>query len=276
MYCFFFRGNRLSKYKDIISKSCQISSGCPVVYQLKPKKQKCGALTRVTIGENKTILLLGEPGAGKSTLVNALVNYAMGVTWEDKIWFQFVEDEPKSQTQTSDVIVYEIIGYEGKTLPFSLTIINTPGYDDDMVAEHYDMVSQRLLDLFRSEDGPKEVHAVGLVMKASQNRITYRTRNFWRLVLKVFPKDVGKITVLLITCSNGGTPENVLCGLEDLNIKYAKDQWNEPVHFLFDNCQMEDQTKNKRRYLEYSYRISESGMSEFTAFLEKMKDGLQL
>ncbi|KAG7218699.1 hypothetical protein INR49_019368, partial [Caranx melampygus] len=95
--------NASEKYKDIVSKSSLIRPGSPALHQLKPKEEKIGTLTRKTIGEknqdkvNKTILLVGERGTGKSTLVNALVNYAVGVTFEDDIWFEIVDDEKRSQ-----------------------------------------------------------------------------------------------------------------------------------------------------------------------------------
>ncbi|CAI5657739.1 septin-2-like [Oreochromis niloticus] len=119
----------------------------------------------MTVGEknpgktNKTILLVGETRAGKSTLINALLNYSMGVKWEDEVWFQIIEEEDRSQTetQTSDVIVYEIFGFEDKTLPYSLTIIDTPGYGDTRGIGHDDIISHRLLDLFGSHDGVREI-----------------------------------------------------------------------------------------------------------------------
>ncbi|XP_014268645.3 uncharacterized protein LOC101481830 [Maylandia zebra] len=256
------------KYESIISKSDQRSDGPPAVYQLRPKKQKFG--TRMTVGEknpnktNRTILLLGETGAGKSTLINALLNYTMGVKWEDRVWFTIAEEERRSQT--SDVMVYEIFGFEDETLPYSLTIIDTPGYGDTRGTEHDDIISHRLLDLFQSDDGVHEVHAVGLVMKASENRLGDRLLYVFDSVMSLFGKNLEKNIVALITHSDGSRPKNPLQALEDWNIKCAKKGKNQPVYFLFDNCQLEDE---EEEFLKLNFERSERGVREFTAFLKE-------
>ncbi|XP_040915513.1 uncharacterized protein LOC121195881 isoform X2 [Toxotes jaculatrix] len=267
--------NVSSKYKDIMSKSALIRSGCPALYQLRPKKQMFGTLSRMTVGEkrqnneNKTVLLVGETGTGKSTLINALINYTMGVKFEDNVWFQIVEDVKKSQTesQTSDVIVYEIFGFEGQTLPYSLTIIDTPGYGDTAGTEKDDLVSQRLFDLFRSEDGVHEIHAVGLVVKATENRLSDRLMYIFNSVMSLFEKNVKNNIVALITHSDGTEPENVLQALEAAKIKCATDEKNQPGHFLFNNQQSKDRLKG-RKFLEQADEISVRGMREFISFLE--------
>ncbi|CAK6982119.1 septin-5-like [Scomber scombrus] len=270
-------------YEEIISKSTLISSGSPAVYQLTTNEEKFGTLTRKTVGEknlnktNKTILLVGEIGTGKSALINALVNYTMGVKFEENIWFEIVEDEKRSQleSQTSDVITYKIFGFEDETLPYSLTIIDTPGYGDTRGIEYDVIISQRLFDLFRSVDGVHEIDAVGLLLKASENRVSDRIKYIFDSVTSLFGKDIEENIVPLITHSDGRTPENALKALEAANIKCAKNKKKQPVHFLFDNCQNAQRT-DRQRHSQDCFRdmhdrtTDDRNETEFSDFLERI------
>lgn len=53
-------------------------------------------------GDEKTIMLVGATGSGKSTLVDGIVNHVMGVSFEDPFRFTLVtleEEERKTHNQ---------------------------------------------------------------------------------------------------------------------------------------------------------------------------------
>ncbi|XP_068191287.1 uncharacterized protein [Antennarius striatus] len=279
----------LKKYGTLISQSTPIRVGSPAVFQLRPVETVVGSLRTMTIGVrqptalNKAILVVGETGTGKSTMINALVNYAMGVKWEDDIWFHIVKDEKKHQSQyqqseeededqnqcesqTSDVIVYQIFGFVNNPLPFSLRIIDSPGYGDTRGIEHDDIVSNKLYEYFNSGEGITEIDVVGLVLKATENRVSDRLRYVFDSALSLFGKDMEKNIVAIMTHAPGRTARNALKALEAAKIKCARNERNEVVHFLFDNCQDE----NREEYpedLKGSFDKAMRGMKQFTDFL---------
>uniref|UniRef100_A0A3Q2FV27 AAA+ ATPase domain-containing protein n=1 Tax=Cyprinodon variegatus TaxID=28743 RepID=A0A3Q2FV27_CYPVA len=244
-------------------------------------------MRRVTFGKkdkkkpNKTILLVGETGAGKTTLVNVMANYIMGVKFEDGVWFQITEDEEQDEeeekvrrlfeSQTSNVIRYEIFGFEGITLSYSLTIIDTPGFGNTQDITQDLFVSQSLYDLFRSEDGISEVDAVALVLKQGDNRLSDRLIYIFDSVMSLFGNDINNNIISIITHSNGISPPNTLAALKAILIKCARNEKDEPLHIMFDNCQHEERTDKTINLLRNADKISGMGMKNFSIYLKNVK-----
>lgn len=55
--------------------------------------------------DEKTIMLVGETGSGKSTLVDCMVNYVMGVHFDDPFRFTIVQLEEEESKIHAEVLV---------------------------------------------------------------------------------------------------------------------------------------------------------------------------
>ncbi|XP_036438818.1 uncharacterized protein LOC118816508 [Colossoma macropomum] len=253
-----------------------LNPGPPALYRLyttRSNLDKDGKIRKWTFGQkfanmkNRTVLMVGETGTGKTTLINTMVNYFLGVKFEDKVWFEITEEEKRAQTesQTSAVTVYEIISEEKLS---SLTIIDTPGYGDTRGIDKDTEIARNLRDLFLHGTGVKDLDAVCLVLKSTQNRISENQRYIFEAVLSLFGKDIEDIIVLFITHSDGGPPTNVLEAIKTEKIPCCHDDENEPVHFLFNNRQSEKQTKKYEHVLKSSWEMAASSFGEFFEFLK--------
>ena len=104
--------------------------------------------------ECKTILLMGATGTGKTTWINAMINYVLGVEWDDPFRFKLIDETirggSQAHSQTQDVNVYDIHHQRGFRVPFSLTIIDTPGFGDIARDEEIQTAIEKL---FKDKNG---------------------------------------------------------------------------------------------------------------------------
>ncbi|XDV19365.1 hypothetical protein PO909_024849, partial [Leuciscus waleckii] len=149
--------------KRLRHDATQLDPGSPALYRLNTeRKYICGTDRKVrqwTYGrrerskKNKVILMVGETGSGKTTMINTMINYLLGVKFEDQEFYQITEeneeDQDQSQSQTSEITVYEAFVEEN---PTSLTIIDTPGYGDTRGDEKDREIAEYLTRLFSDED----------------------------------------------------------------------------------------------------------------------------
>ncbi|XP_036439693.1 uncharacterized protein LOC118817100 [Colossoma macropomum] len=263
-----------SSLNDLIKISQLLSPGQPALHRLPTTRRdldKDGKTRKWTFGQkygnlqNKTILMVGETGSGKTTLINTMVNYFLGVKFEDKVWFEITEEEKRNQREFhTSATVYEIISEEKLS---SLTIIDTPGYGDTRGIEKDMEIARNLHELFLHVTGVKDLDAVCLVLKSTQNRISENQRYIFEAVLSLFGKDIEDNIMLFITHSDGGRPTNVLEAIKNEKIPCCYDDENKPVHFLFNNRQSEKQAKKYEHVSKSSWEMGESSLEDFFEFL---------
>ncbi|KAK7177181.1 hypothetical protein R3I93_001227 [Phoxinus phoxinus] len=258
-----------------------MNPGPPALYRLNTERKSVsgtdGKVRKWTYGnrdenkQNKVILMVGETGTGKTTIINTMINYLLEVKFEDEEFYRITEEDEKyhdqSQSQTSAVTVYEAFAEENST---SLTIIDTPGFGDTEGYKKDKEISQFLTRLFSDkEDGIPYIDAVCFVMKASQNRLSNRQHYIFHSVLSLFGRDIENNIVFLLTHSDGGPPTDALNAINTAEIPCRKDEDNEPVHFLFNNRQKEKRVKRYERVLRSAWEMGEESMNEFLTLLEE-------
>ncbi|XP_048039551.1 uncharacterized protein LOC125264346 [Megalobrama amblycephala] len=264
-----------------------IHQGPPKRYRLHTERKVLddhGKVRKWTFGKkdtrkaNKIVLLVGETGVGKTTIINTMVNYLMGVKFENEEWYEITEEAARdqSESQTSEITMYEVCPIKSR---MSLTIIDTPGYVDTRGLERDLEVAENLSMLFQSNDGVREIDAVCFVTQASKNRLSDRQHYIISSILSLFGKDIVNNIVFLITHSDGLPPKNVLGAIKKARIPCRRDQTGQPVHFLFNNRQAEARHTGERyvRAQRDAWEDSMDGMKHFLQSLdEKNRRSLEL
>ncbi|XP_063049400.1 uncharacterized protein LOC134443683 [Engraulis encrasicolus] len=219
-------------------------SGTPKAYLLKMTNASSGQFNKRVFGHasshnptNKTIMLVGATGSGKTTLINGMINYLLGVDWEDNWRFKLIDEETnKSQahSQTSEVTAYQIHPSDKFQVPYSLTIIDTPGFGDTRGIKQDKKITGRIAEFFSHNDGLDSIDAVCFVMQAALARLTHTQKYIFEAILSVFGKNIANNIITLVTFADGNRPP-VLDAIKEANIACATQSDGSPVHFEFNN-----------------------------------------
>ena len=167
------------------------------------------------------LLLVGATGVGKSTLINGIANYVLGVRWEDSFRYKLITDERavgQAHSQTQRVTIYTFRKQDSSPLPYTLAVIDTPGFGD---TEGVDRDKQILTELkqFFSVSGINSINAIGFVTQATLARLTPTQRYIFDSIMSIFGKNIASNILLMATFADFRKPP-VLEALRKAEVPY--------------------------------------------------------
>ena len=225
--------------------------------------------------DTKVVMAMGATGAGKSTLINAMVNYVLGVSYNDDFQFILICDETKesqAHSQTSVITVYALYWQEGFNVPYNLLLIDTPGFGDTRGLAQDQKTLRQLSDLLHNIDC---IHVIGLVVQASSARLTASQRYIFSSVLSLFAKDVSENVVIMAT--HADTNLQVMDALKADEVPHSNvfqfnncalyaDEYNELTKLLWRNCFV-----NMEKFFDYLIGVSDKSLKLTVEVLHQRK-----
>ncbi|CAG0889812.1 unnamed protein product [Darwinula stevensoni] len=194
--------------------------GRPRVYKLRKErtvwrqnelvaKYEVGVRTNVNV-EERVLMLVGA--TGKTTMINGIVNYVYGVDWNDDFRLTLITErktqtnlEASTRSQTKLVSAYTLHWQQGFRVPYTITVIDTPGFGDTEGLEADRQVLAKVHALFVAckPHGMAFLSGIGFVLPSSVTRITGAQKYVFESVVELFGNDVKNKFYLLVSFSDG-------------------------------------------------------------------------
>ncbi|XP_069103053.1 uncharacterized protein [Argopecten irradians] len=230
--------------------------------------------------QEKTIMMIGATGSGKSTLIDGMVNHLLGVKWEDDFRFKIIdlmsEEEVRKGVETesqTDWITSYRVHPMNEDVKFICNIIDTPGFGDTRgIHRDHQLVDQiRAFFNTKGAKGIETIDAICFVTQAPLARLTHTQRYIYDSILSIFGKDMKDNIVAMVTFADGKEPP-VLNALKKADIPIK-------MHFIFNNSALfEPNTDAKcNRFGKMFWEMGFLSYRGFFKFLPNMKtQSLQL
>ena len=164
------------------------------------------------------ILVVGQTGAGKSTQIDGMLNFLLGIKWDEGIRFKVVDElQTVSQeslqsggaaSQTDAITAYKIPAVKGGPVQCKVTIVDTPGFGDTRGLHFDSKIVDQMKKFFNGmSDHVGRLTGVCFVAPASAARLTESQHYVWNAILGLFGKDITDNIVLCFTFADGEKPQ---------------------------------------------------------------------
>ncbi|VDI43312.1 Hypothetical predicted protein [Mytilus galloprovincialis] len=270
---------------QILKCSPQIANGIPAVYRLpireirqaRNEESQTRKFILGTPGYNtkeKTIMIVGATGSGKSTLINGIANYVIGVTWDDPFRFTFIHPETCEKERVSNealsqkdwITCYTICSEMASRINYTINLIDTPGFGDTRGLKQNAKIVSQIRDLLTAKDakGVATLDAVCFILKAPDARLTITHKYIIESILALFGNDIKNNICTLVTFVDGQKPP-VLAALEALDGKPLPSD----TYFPFNNSALfvDNSTDQQGTLSHFFWKMGMKSCSDFFSSL---------
>ena len=214
--------------------------------------------------KSKSMMVVGQTGCGKTTLLNSLVNYLTGINFEDKFRYKIIDEGPnpnQAQSQTSEVNIYYIHSHNGNP---PIKIIDTPGFGDTRGIEMDKKITKKIEKKFQTEINT--INAICFVAQSSNARLTANQKYIFSSIMDLFGNDVAENFVSMLTFCDGNVPQIVMALQEEGSIfEKIIPKIKPPWYLKFNNSAIFSVNKDK-----FNEMFWELGMESFKNFIKKL------
>ena len=197
-----------------------------------------------------------------------MINYMFGVEYGDKFRVKLVTEEESGErnqahSQTSWITAYKIHHQSGFKVPYTLTIIDTPGFGDTRGIQRDTEITKQINNFFTISGGKgiDHIDAVGFVAQSSLPRLTFTQKYIFDQILSLFGKDIGENIYLMLTFADAKAPQ-VLNGINEAHMPYQE-------FFKFNNSVIFDDNTTKDEFVEMFWKM---GMRSFENFFDRFSN----
>jgi len=163
------------------------------------------------------MLVVGATGAGKSTQIDAILNYLMGIKSAEPFRYKCVDElmtvrqdaleAGSAASQTDDITCYKIPAMKDGPIKSKVTIIDTPGFGDSRGMDFDKKIVDQIKKLFRDDEDAKRhvpyLTCISFITPASVCRLTQSQKFVWDSILGLFAGDLAKNVLISFTFADG-------------------------------------------------------------------------
>ena len=153
-----------------------------------------GTRNQIGVKKNRTILLVGSSESDKTSLINAMANFALNVDGQDPFRFHLVPEE----ADDSKINVYDLRHVDGFRIQHLLTVIDTPSYDESD-PEKNEKITDMVDAYFKDENAIQEIDVVGFVMNSPIGSLSPLEVHIYCSLISIFGNKIKEDVNFLFT-----------------------------------------------------------------------------